>query len=71
VVSTRTVASYTFTTLQNVVQWTGPIQGTARETLLVIVPPSGDAALVGVDVCNCVAAGGGGAGTLRVGNHRP
>ena len=52
-VSVQTVGDNTVIVLQNVIQWTGPINGTAQETLTVVAPPTGDASFYGVDVCSC------------------
>src|SRR4051812_48468055 len=57
-VSVQTVGDNTVVLLQNVIQWTGPISGTAQETLTVVAPPSGDASFYGVDVCTCTDANG-------------
>jgi hypothetical protein len=52
-VSVQTVGDNTVILQQNVIQWTGPINGTAQETLTVVAPPTGDASFYGVDVCSC------------------
>ena len=57
-VSTQAVGDNTVIVLQNVVQWTGPINGTAQETLTIVVPPKGDASFYGVDVCGCTDQNG-------------
>jgi len=57
-VSVQSVGDNTVIVLQNVIQWTGPINGTAQETLTVVAPPTGDASFYGVDVCSCTDASG-------------
>jgi hypothetical protein len=49
-VSVRQAGPLTFIVLENVVNWAGPINGVAQETLHLIVFPSGEAVFHGVDV---------------------
>jgi hypothetical protein len=56
--SFRTAGPITFFVFPQIVQWTGPISGTSKETLYVTLFPSGNSVFRGIDVCDCVSAAG-------------